>query len=186
MAAVGSAIEQLIKADANIVNTLTNSEKFQSVMLHASWAAVRNHQHEKLTALQNAVVNAALGSTASEDLQLLFVRYVDELTPTHLVVMDFLVRHENEVAGLESYQKLIDAFSRIAGQQIDAVFFKLVCDDLKARSLVRISDDLQDFPGLYDVTLLAAEEQSVKPRIIVTDLGRIFIDFVLTSPLVSK
>jgi hypothetical protein len=187
MAAVGSVIEQLQKTDANIVETLQNSEKFQSVLLHASWAAVRNHQDEKLTALKNAVLNAAQESKASEDLQLLFVRYVDELTPMHLVVMDFLARNEKEVAALESYQQLIDAFSAIAERQIDSIFFKLVCDDLKARSLVRISNDLKDFPGLYDVTSLAIEKSSSDPKIIVTNVGRAFIEFVLTNPLgVSK
>jgi hypothetical protein len=182
MATVGSAIEQLQTTDANIVETLQNSEKFQSVLLQASWAAVRNHQRGKLDGLRNAVLNAAQGFKASADLQLLFVRYVDELTPVHLLVMSFFVKHEGDVAQFESYQKLFAAFSEITQQKIDGPFFKLACDDLKARSLVRISDDLQDFPGLYDVTSLAVEKPSSNPKIIVTDVGRAFFEFVLTDP----
>jgi hypothetical protein len=127
------------------------------------------------------VLNAAQGFKASADLQLLFVRYVDELTPVHLLVMSFFVKHEGDVAQFESYQKLFAAFSEIK-QKIDGPFFKLACDDLKARSLVRISDDLQDFPGLYDVTSLAVEKPSSNPKIIVTDVGRAFFEFVLTDP----
>ena len=102
------------------------------------------------------------------------------MTPTHLVVMDFFVKHEKEVAYLESYQELIEVFSRVSKQTVDASFFKLVCDDLKARSLVRLSDELRDLPGIYSVTLIAAENQSQDPRIIVTDLGRSFVAFVLS------
>jgi hypothetical protein len=186
MAAVGSALEQLQKADASIVETLQQSEKFQSVLLHASWAAVRNHQDEKLTALRNAVLSAARGSNESEDLQLLFVRYVDELTPTHLVVMDFFVMHEKEVAELDSYHKLFVAFSENSHQKIDDLFFKLVCDDLKARSLVRISNDLQDLPGLFELSSLGLETQSSDPKVIATHLGRAFIGFVLANPLEAR
>ena len=183
MESVGSAIEQLQKADANIVETLQQNESFQSVLLHATWAAVRNHQREKLTALQNVILNAAQASKVSEDLQLLFVRYVDELTPTHLLVANFLVKHEKDVAHLETYEKLFAAFSETTNQQIDSSFFKLVCDDLKARGLVRISEELADFPGLYDVDAIISEDTSTHPRLAVTHLGRAFVDFVLTSPL---
>lgn len=178
-----SVIEQLQKAEANIVPRLQKDQAFQSVLLQATWAAVRNHQIEKLTALKNAVVNAACRPKAPEDLQLLFVRYVDELTPTHLLVMNFFVKREKEVAHLGSYQEMFDVFSKVMAHKIDAVFFKLVCDDLKARSLVRISADLQDFPGLYDETSLGIEKQSTNPKIIVTDMGRAFIEFVLINPL---
>jgi hypothetical protein len=183
MASVGSALEQLQKANATIVETLQHSEQFQSVLLHASWAAVRNHQEEKLTALRNGVLNAARASNESEDLQLLFIRYVDELTPTHLVVMDFFVKHEKRVAELDSYQKLFVAFSENTHQKIDNLFFKLISDDLKARSLLRISNDLQDLPGLFEETSLGLETQSSDPKVIATHLGRAFIDFVLTNPL---
>ena len=96
--------------------------------------------------------------------------------------MSFFVKHEGDVAQSESYQKLFAAFSELTQQKIDGPFFKLACDDLKARSLVRISDDLQDFPGLYDVTSLAVEKPNSNPKIIVTDVGRAFFEFVLTDP----
>lgn len=181
------AIKELQKADAHIFETLQHSEKFQSILLQATWAAVRNHQLEKHTALRNAVLNAAHGSDASEDLQMLFVRYVDELTPAHLLVMNFFVKCEKDAAHIGSYQELFAAFSKVTKHKIDAAFFKLVCDDLKARSLMRISNDMQDFPGLYEETSLGIEKQSKDPKIIVTNLGRAFVNFVLTTPVeVSK
>jgi hypothetical protein len=50
---------------------------------------LRNHQKEKLEALQNAVVNSALGIDIEENLQLLFLNMVDDLTPLHLKVLKY-------------------------------------------------------------------------------------------------
>jgi hypothetical protein len=180
------AIEQLQRADANIVPRLKDNEEFQSILLQATWAAIRNHHREKLAALHNAVINTAHGTGVPSDRQLLFVRYVDELSPSHLVVMDFFVRHEAEVARLESFQNLHEVFSRASNQRIEPQFFKLVCDDLKSRSLVRISDEFEDLPGLYKENLLAIDKQTENPKIIVTEMGRAFINFVLKNPLEAR
>jgi len=180
MESVASAIQKLEEKDDKLVERLQQDEIFQSVLLQASWAAVRNHQVEKLTSLRIAVQNSAI---ASNDAHLLFVRFVDELTPTHLLVMNFFVKHEKNVAYLESYQKVIDAFSAIFREKIDPLFFKFVCEDLKARGLVRISEKIDDLPGVYDESMLLLEKTSQDPKITVTDFGRAFVDFVLKSPL---
>ncbi len=177
---VAAAIQKLEKNEHNLVERLQQDETFQSVLLQASWAAVRNHQIEKLTALKTAVENAAV---ASNEAQLLFIRFVDELTPTHLVVMNFFVKHEEEVAHQESYQKLIETFSAICNQEIEPFFFKFICEDLKARGLVRISENIHDLPGVYGESMLLIEEPSKDPKIIVSNLGHSFLAFVLTSPL---
>lgn len=180
---VAIAIEELRTADANILPRLKSSEEFQSLLLQATWAAIRNHHREKLTALHNAVINAACGTDVSSDLQLLFVRYVDELSPVHLVVMDFFILNEREIARLESFIRLHEVFSRTTNQRIEPQFFKLVCDDLKSRSLVRISDEFGDLPGLYKESLLATQQPKENPRIIITDLGQAFMRFVLMNPI---
>ena len=133
--------------------------------------------------LRMAVQNSAI---RSNDIQLLFVRFIDELTPTHLQVMSFFVKHEKEIAYLESYQKAVEVFGSIRDQKIDAFFFKMVCDDLKARGLVRISQDIVDLPGVYSESRILSEETSKDPRIVVTDFGRGFVDFVLTSHLEDR
>ena len=57
--------------------------------MHATTAALRNHQKEKLDAFQNVVVNSARGVDIEENLQLLFLNMVDELTPLHLRVLKY-------------------------------------------------------------------------------------------------
>jgi len=178
-----SAMETLRTANANILTTIQSSESFQSVLLQATWAAIRNHQGEKLAALRNAVLNAAVGTTIVEDWQLLFVRYVDELTPIHLVIMAFLAKNEMGIADFTSFQNLFLAFVANTKQQIDGSFFKLVCDDLNARSLIRISKEMEDVQGLFYVTkIIAPLPENRKPHLIVTSFGHAFVEFVLHKP----
>jgi hypothetical protein len=180
MTSVVLAIKELQSKESNLLERLQNDEAFQSVLLQASWAAMRNHQIEKLTALRYAVQNAAI---ASSDAQLLFVRYVDELTPTHLIVMSFFAAHQNEVAGISTFANLHGSFFKASGTEVDQMFFKLVCEDLDQRGLIRISSHLEDFPGLYDVTNLITEDSCDLPYSLVSELGQKFVDFVLRSPL---
>jgi hypothetical protein len=69
---------------------LQSNETFITTAMHASQAAIRNHQKEKLEALRNAVLNAALPNPPEEELQLIFLTYVDSLTPSHLTILKFL------------------------------------------------------------------------------------------------
>lgn len=179
MELVGSSIRELQQKEGKIVERLQQDETFQSVLLQASWAAARNHQEEKLIALRTAIQNAAV---ASNDTQLLFVRYVDELTPTHLVVMNFFAAREKDVAGIAKFADLHEIFVKINGAEVEQMFFKLVCEDLHQRGLIRISSYLEDYPGLYDVTNIISEDTKDLPYLVVSELGRSFVAFVLNSP----
>ena len=69
---------------------LAQHESFVSVALQATYVAFRNHQEEKLTALRNAILNSALPTSLEVDVQLMFVRFIDELTPSHLIALRLL------------------------------------------------------------------------------------------------
>jgi tRNA threonylcarbamoyladenosine modification (KEOPS) complex Cgi121 subunit len=72
------------------IQALKDNPLFITTVMHATIAALRNHQKEKLDALQNVVVNSARGVDIEENLQLLFLNMVDELTPLHLRVLKYL------------------------------------------------------------------------------------------------
>jgi hypothetical protein len=78
------------KVEGFKLEDLTKNEAFITTVTHASQAAIRNHQKEKLEALRNAVLNAALPNAPEQDLQLMFLTYVDTLTTWHLVILKFL------------------------------------------------------------------------------------------------
>jgi|SRR5450830_101265 len=69
---------------------LASNEVFVTMVMQASQVALRNHQKEKLDALRNAVLNAALPGAPEEDEQLTFIRLIDQLAPWHLKVLAVL------------------------------------------------------------------------------------------------
>jgi hypothetical protein len=174
-----SVVKALAERSHIDLDELRENETFNSILIQATVAAVKTHQAEKLTSLRNAVANAALGNGPDEDLALLFVRFVDELTPLHLRVLRVMAEHEAEFAFSEGFEQLFAKFSEVGAVHPSRELFKLVCEDLKARALLRISPEVNDFPGIFTTTGLAIENQSADPKLIVPDLGRKFIDFVL-------
>ena len=91
MESVAAAVNQLHdRIDGLSVDRLAENESFTTALLHASQAAVRTHDQEKRSALRNAVLNAALPSAPDDELQIIFLNYVDELTPTHLRILRVL------------------------------------------------------------------------------------------------
>jgi hypothetical protein len=78
------------KVDGFKIEALSQNEMFITTVMQASQAAIRNHQKEKLEALRNAVLNAALPNAPEEDIQLMFLNFIDGLTPWHLRVLKFI------------------------------------------------------------------------------------------------
>jgi len=71
------------------VEKLGKDEMFLTAFMEATNIALRNHDEKKLEALRNAVLNSSLPNSPEENIQLLFLRYVDELTPLHLAILKF-------------------------------------------------------------------------------------------------
>lgn len=72
------------QVDGFKIEELSHNEMFITTVMNASQTAIRNHQEEKLEALRNAVLNAALPNPPDDDLQLMFLNFVDTFTPWHL------------------------------------------------------------------------------------------------------
>jgi hypothetical protein len=68
---------------------LEDNPLFTTMLTQAYRVAIRNHQEEKLEALRNAVVNCACRIDVEEDLQLLFLDFVDSLSPLHVHILDY-------------------------------------------------------------------------------------------------
>ena len=159
------------KVDGLRPESLAQDEAFVTVALQASQVAMCNHRPEKLRALRNAVLNSALPSAPSEDVQMVFLRLVDELTPLHLRLLAFLdspgeLMQCNEVVVevSESLCGVIEVcFPELAGQR--NLYFQLV-KDLQNRGLVAAGSYLQT--GMSGQGLRA-------PR--TSDLGRRFLKY---------
>lgn len=157
---LADSLEQLTdRVDGIEYDVLQNNESFVTTALHASQAAIRNHQEEKLTALRNAVLNAALPSAPDDDLQLMFVSYVDYFTTWHLKILSFLNNpkqwFETRNIKPKSYYSasisaiLTEAFPELSSERD---FYDQVVTDLNYRGLISIDSlhGMMTERGLYE------------------------------------
>jgi len=159
------------------LESLQNNETFITTAIQASQAAIRNHQQEKLDALRNAVLNSALSINIEEDLQLMFLNFVDELTPWHLKELKFF---DNPKAWGQKYQ--IDFGKPYMGSP--SQIFEKAFPELEGRSELYsiFTKDLFSH-GLMTTDSLGgmmSENGIFGSR--TTDMGKKFLHFI-TSPL---
>jgi len=87
---IGEKLKQLEEIVASFqIENLSRNDAFITIVTHATQIALRNHQTEKIEALQNAVLNSALSIPIEEDLQLMFLNFVDSFTPWHLRILKY-------------------------------------------------------------------------------------------------
>jgi hypothetical protein len=171
-------LKHLAERDREIVARLSDNDEFVSVFVSATQAAVRTHHEEKLRMLGSAVEHAATGVHLDADLQLLFVRFVDELTPTHFALLSVLAVNPDAIAEIESYEGLRDFFIAQTLIEPSKEEFRLFCNDLGSRVLVRFSDAIEDFGGIAQSELLATEASGRGTKVMVTELGNALLRFV--------
>ena len=182
MEEVTEALRKIEKEHGILLETLQNDERFITVMLQASTIAVRSHQREKINALKNVVMNSALSSNIGEDLELIFVRFIDELTPTHLYLLKFFVDNEDEIKPLKSYPEVYRLLASKDIKSIPQDEFKMLLGDLVTRGLIWISPDIDDFEDIYQASVVLLEEtRDDLPRLIVTDVAKKFLKFISYS-----
>ncbi len=77
------------KVEGFEIGKLKDNPIFVTTVLQATQVALRSHQEEKLKALRNAILNTAAGNAPSDDLQLMFLNFIDAFTPWHLRILTF-------------------------------------------------------------------------------------------------
>jgi hypothetical protein len=86
--------ERILRLEGKVegfkVEDLGKNPMFITAVMQATQIALRNHQKEKLEALQNAVANSAMGIDIEQDLQLMFLNLVDSFTILHLRLLTYL------------------------------------------------------------------------------------------------
>jgi hypothetical protein len=174
---LGEAVEELRqRADVGDIEALAHNETFITVVLNASMAAMRTHQQEKLDALKNAVENSALAIAPDEHTQMMFLGFLDELTPVHLQILAYL-RNPSEwfekggiprpdTSGARSIV-LEAAFPQLHGR---AGFYSQVVRELGTRGLAQESglSGMVSAHGLWDA--------------LTTPLGNQFLDYIEPPP----
>lgn len=166
---LAKAVDQLeAKIEGFKVEDLAKNDAFVSATIQASLIAFRTHQQEKRKMLRNALVNIGLGRCPDEDIQHIYLQLIDEFTPSHVKILDFLWKGVSQVAAANerllrqgnTYQEVLDQFRpefRGKGELVQQVL-----TDLNRRGLS---------------TLQGAN--LVFPQQVITNQGIAFLQFVL-------
>lgn len=130
------------------IEMIVKDEAFVTAFVQAARTAIGTHQREKQLALRNAVLNVATGNAPDEDLQSLFLRYIDELTPWHLRVLRYFSDPGGVLTplGREDFdgnanrnmrEVLIDIFPELSDR---GIFVDRLWEDIWSRGLVGRED----------------------------------------------
>ena len=177
MVQVSSALTVIHERFALVPTDLETNERFISFLYQATMLALQNHQQAKLEALKHALIASVGPSEVSEDLSFQFLRYIDELTPTHLTILSKLAVHAARFAEYKSLEQVYSEVQSLLGESLDRSAFRAFLHDLDSRFLLRIGD-IHDFPEYQSKQdFMALESSTIRP-LEVTPLGHSFLSFV--------
>ncbi len=174
---VGERLQQLDEDGEIDLEELVTNEIFTTTILQATQVAIRNHHEEKIEALRNAVINAALPNPPDESIQLMFLNLVDTFTVWHLRLLRLF---QNPKGWFEENDKQAPSFamsSTIAGLLTVAYpelsnqrrFYDLVISELNAKGL----------SGASGTHVMMSATGAYEKR--TTELGDRFLQFI-TNP----
>ena len=155
------------------IENLKENDEFVTFLIEASQIAFKTHQNEKLDYLKNSIVNY-FGNQLEFDKKHSFLRIIDELTPTHFIILKYISVNENYIAGsIKSYEFLLKDYLK-DNPEIDKYYFRKCVRDLENASLIKISKDFQDYIGGGG---FATDERS--PSIKLLDFGSELINYII-------
>jgi hypothetical protein len=179
MESIAKKLEELEKqVEGFKIENLSSNENFISTVFYATTLNIHNHQEEKIKALENAVLNTALTINIEEDLQYIFLNFIDELTTTHLSVLKYF---ENPEKWLKKMSIAIPNFSFGSQRHIFYIAFPNLAKNQEfARRVVSDLADRGLSQGWEHLGVGVSGSIMLDPRI--TPLGRQFLTFI-TSPI---
>ena len=141
---LGEGLEKLVAMEAVSIEELQKDEAFVTAVMQTSAAAIRNHQKEKLDALRNAALNAALPNALDDSYQQIFINIVDVSTEWHIRILNLLQDprrwyrdNNNRLPEIHSRCSLttvfIHAYPELRNRKD---FYELVLSDLEKQGLV--------------------------------------------------
>ena len=177
MVQVSKAINDLQKSAGISVNELANNDVFTSFLLQATPIALRNHQQAKLETLKNALASVGNPEFSNEDLAFQFLRYIDELTVSHLGILRTIAERSDAFKAVKSMQQAFEQLMHGERVGLTPMIARTYLRDLDARGLVN-AIDLEDLPDFESKAVYIAAEQSERHPLQLTELGVRFLAFV--------
>lgn len=106
----------------------------------------------------------------------IFMRFISEFSVIHIKILLFIERKVEALVGIDKYEDFYNLFS---SDQTDITLgryeFKSYCNDLDGSGLVSLGSGLDDYNDIHTVYIVETSEEN---RIILSDLGIAFIQFL--------
>ena len=177
MVQVSEAINVLQKRSGLTVDQLMNNEAFTSFLLQATPIALRNHQKEKISTLKNALASVGNPEFSDEDLAFQFLRYIDELTVSHMTILRIISSKADAFKEVKSMEQAFEQLTQDNQADISPLLARTYLRDLDARGLVN-AIDLEDLPDFESKAVYIAAEQTDRHPLQLTELGEKFLSFI--------
>lgn len=174
---------------------------FKTTLMYTLQVASRDHQEEKLEALRNIVLNAALPNAPDEEIQQMFLKWIDNFPTSHLALLKLLHQPDRNTN--------ID--SLLPDWETKANLYQVIFDDLKSKGLVTTENKaltslrqraqqrrlkssiksgnlkgvnfLDNLPNkIEDIKTLISQIKRIGGTSRTTELGKAFIQFLI-SPI---
>ena len=125
--------------------SLTSNDEFIDIVTHATQIAVRTSQEEKIKVLRNCVLNTALNINIDRDRKLMYLNIINQITPTHLIVLRIIADPEEAIRELVSNElRGVDRFSQVSvlgdlGKKLvlEPELFKMVVNELESWGILQ-------------------------------------------------
>ncbi len=172
-----TVVEELKKLERSIetfkIENLKDDDEFVTFLIETSQLAFKTHQEKKLEYLRNSISNY-FSVQIDFDKKHSFIRLIDDLTPTHINILQFILYNENHIIEhVNDFSALLSLYHE-KESTVDKFHFRKFVRDLHNVSLIRISGDFGDFIGGGG---FATDESA--PSIKMLDFGKEFLEFVL-------
>lgn len=177
---VSDAINELSRRSNLTVDQLLRDEAFVSFVLQATPIALRTHRTEKVRALKSALVSVGAAVGIDEDVASQFLRYIDELTPSHLRILQVVQDSSEQFSCVTTMERAIERLGPVVSHAPVGglrLILRTYLHDLNARGLVNASD-LQELPEFESRAGYLMVEESDRTPLQVTELGRSFLCFI--------
>jgi hypothetical protein len=166
------------KVEGFDIGQLSKNDAFVTAVMTSVQSVGRTHSKEKRAALRNAVLNSAIENSVDDNVQAMFLDFVDRLTPLHLKLLIFFESpriHYREQNPSAQY----DPLNAGIGFVITSTFPEL---KNKVGILEPILQDLQNRSLMQklDINLMMTFDGLLEPRI--TQTGKQFLKFI-KSPI---
>lgn len=186
MKEVSIVLNDLMTKNDNFLNELKDNEDFISLLLEASQLALKTHREEKLQLYGRALKNS-LSIDIDFFIQETYVRYIAELNPNQILILDFIETNQENLIAVNSYQKYYNiltegtiSLSPTLRSSVDSSTVRFFLQELDKKGLIIISDAIEELEGFVRDTsyLMSNESNESLPYIKVTEFGKNFLKMI--------